>query len=893
SLTVPSFDSEVPLMDLIKSKIDVRRLSAHDVAVVIDPAAFPASSGEPKPSQPFAGLLKSIVLPASLRADGVDLAGTIRVLGAQPLDAAFTLKGGGIAAGAEGSFTLTLNASAKQGKLISELLLRPILGADGQLSALTVVLNATAESISLAAPAKLKTEFAITRAGEGETYLLRIASGAAPLIELASSWAPGATQTPGTWKIDLTDADLAPFLLGQVVPTFRVTGAGELTAAAADRFRIGGQLAVSASALERLAGAPALGPVKADLRFGFEMNAGQPRVESLALTLSSSTPVLSVEVRQPFGFDLVTQKLLPSRPGADLCDIVVLGLPVAWLKSFLPVGLTLGGPVTGAWVVRAEDDSFAAAASAPLVLPGLRMDASTGPQFIFDAIRIEGSRARFGPAGLIAGFDRLRVQRNGEDVLSGSVDLTRKPAAPLTARGELRAALSALTSQPVFGGASRLSGGTALLTFDTTVSDSLTAKALLSLVGLRAGSAGELPELTLNAEVSKQADGVLIAKFPLSIRNKTASRSSDIELAATLTPKDGQTRIAARLSSLNLHVQDLQAFAALAPVAPPAPAAGAPAAAAPAPAAPAVPAANPLWAGYGGELVLSFARVVYAPGVDITNIEGTIGLTPESLSAQGIKMAVGGGFLKLGGALNFLRPSGAYGLVADVSAHDIASGPLLRALSPTQTVPLEGVFALDAKLAGQGSDPAAAAKAAAGEVKLTGKNGIIRALNLETNRYAKAGSTVAGLAGLAGALSGNNQLAQKGAQISALNNVARQFGQLPFDAIVVSAKRGPTGELEIGELSMRSPQLTLSGSGTIANLSGRGFADQPLRLSVNLGARGDMASAFQTLGLLAPAVADAPADSFQQLIEPLVFDGSLRQVGTKQATRLLARALNL
>jgi hypothetical protein len=83
SLTVPSFDSEVPLLDLIKSKIDVRRLSAHDVAVVIDPAAFPASSGEPKPSQPFAGLLRGIVLPASLRAEHTDGAGKVHALGAK------------------------------------------------------------------------------------------------------------------------------------------------------------------------------------------------------------------------------------------------------------------------------------------------------------------------------------------------------------------------------------------------------------------------------------------------------------------------------------------------------------------------------------------------------------------------------------------------------------------------------------------------------------------------------------------------------------------------------------------------------------------------------------------------------------------------------------------
>jgi hypothetical protein len=900
-VTAPSFEADAPLLDLVSQKIDLTRLVAHDVAIVIDPAAAaadalanPRPAAAPAPATPFAGLLKSLALPASLRAGGVDLAGTIRVLGAQPVDAAFTLKGGGIAAGSEGALTLTLNASARQGKLISELLLRPTLGTDGQLTALSAVLNATAESTALATPAKLQTDIAITRVGESETYRVRIATNAAPLLELTSSWAPGATQTPGRWLLAVSDTDLAPFLLGTALPAFSAKGEGELTASAADRFRVGGQLAVSADSLERIAGAPAIGPVKADLRFALEMTSGQPRIEVLALTVAgAAAPVLSVEVRQPFGFDSATKRVLPSRPGADLCDVVLLGLPTDWLKSYLPAGLTLGGPITGAWIVRAEEEGFSAAASAPLLVPGVRMDGPAGPQWVFDAVRIEGTRVGFGPAGLTARIERLRVQRNSEDVVSASVEVTRKPSAPLVAKGELRAALPALTAQPALAGASRLSGGTASLSFDTSVGDTLTAKALFSLVGLRAGSAGELPDVSINAEVSRQVDGTLTAKLPITVRNNAASRASDLELAATLTPKDGQTRIAARLSSQNLHVPDLQIFAALAPATPPpsaAPAASSAAGAAtPAPA----PATNPLWAGYGGELALSLARVVYAPGIVLTKIEGKVALTPDTLSLQGLQAALGDGRLSLGGALNFIRPAGGYDIVAEVAARDIASGPLLRALSPTQAVPLEGIFALDAKVAGQGSDPGAAAKAAAGEVKLTGKNGIIRALNLETNRYAKAGSAIAGLAGLAGALSGNSELAQRGAQLTALNSVARQLGQLPFEDIVLTAKRGTSGELEISDLSLRSPQLTLAGSGAIANVAGRGFADQPLLLSMKLGARGDMASALQTLGLLAPAAAGTPADAFLPLAEPLVFDGSLRQVGTKQATRLLARALSL
>lgn len=904
-VTAPSFEADLPLMDLAGQKIDLTRLVAHDVVIDLDPAASaahaaanpPPPAASPAPSTPFAGLLKSLALPASLRAGGVDLAGIIRVAGANPVNAAFTLKGGGLAPGAEGAFTLTLSATASQGKVISELLLRPTLGADGQLSALSAVLDATAESAALAAPAKLRTELSITRAGEGETYQLRVASAnaVAPLVELSSSWAPGTSVQPGRWKLALTDADLAPFVLGRALPSFSLKGDGEVTATAPDRFRLGGQIKLAADSLERVAGAPALGPVNADLRFGVEMSEGQPRVEALSLTVSSTAPVLSVEVRQPFSYNSATRKLVPSRPGAELCDVVLLGLPVAWIKPYLPAGLSLDGPLTGAWVVRAEDEGFAASASAPLLLGAVRMDGPAGPQWVFDAIRVEGSHARLGPAGLVAGIDRVRAQRNGADVLSLAVGIAQKPSAALTAKGDLRASLTALTAQPALAGASRLSGGTASLSFEASLGATLQAKALLGLTGLRAGSAGELPEVTLNAEVTRDAAGALSLKLPITVRNAAASRSSDLELTASLTPKDGQTRIAAKLASQSLHVPDLQIFAALAPATPPPAAAAAPGsspAATPAPAA-AKPAAGPLWAGYSGELELALARVVYAPGLIVTNIEGKVALTPDTLSLQGLKAALGAGRINLGGALNFVRPAGTYGLQAEAAASEIAVGPLLRALSPTQTVPLEGIFSLDAKLTGQGSDPAAAAKTAAGDVKLTGKSGVIRALNLETNRYAKAGSALAGLAGLAGALSGNNELAQRGAQLTALNSVARQLGQLPFDDIVLSAKRGASGELEISDLSLRAPQLTLSGSGAIGALPGRGLVDQPLILSMKLGSRGDLAEALNVLGLLAKPAADAQADAFVPLMEPLVFDGSLRQVGTKQATRLLARALSL
>lgn len=896
-LTAPSFEADLTLSDLLGKKVDLTRLAMRDVVIVIDPvAAAAAPASAPKPATPFAGLLDALALPVSLYAEGVDLAGTIQVLGADPVDAEFTLKGGGVAPGAEGAFTLSLKAGAKQGKLVSELLLNPSFAADGRLDAVKLLLNATAETTALAVPARLQTELVVTRAGAGETYRLLITAGTpstvgaatAPLVELNSSWSPGATQTPGTWRIAVADTDLSPFLLGVALPVFTVKGEGEATASAADRLRLGGQLHVAASSLERLEGVPALGPVSAELSFALETAAGATSVQAFALTLSSAAPVLGVEVRQPFGIDSTTGRIVPSRPGADLLDLTLLGVPVAWVQAFAPAGVTVGGPITGAWTVRAENEGFAATASAPLIVPGLRVADASGPQWSFDAVRIEGSRLRQSPTGWSAALGSVRVQSKGDDLVSVSVEVSQNTGAPLTAKGELRARLAPLTAQPALvASVGRVSAGQAVLSFEATVGDDIAAKTKLLLNGLRAGSAGELPELSANAEFTRKADGVITVKLPLTVRNQTASRSSDAELTATLTPgvADAPARLIARLSSQVLHVPDLQAFTALAPATPP------PSTPAPAPVVPAEPATEPLWAGYTGELALALARVVYAPGVELTKIEGTVALTPDTLDLKRLEALLGAGTLNLSGVLNFLRPAGGYGLAASVSGRELVVGPLLSALNPAQPVPLEGTFTLEAKLQGQGSDPASAAGAAAGDIKLNGRDGVLRALNLNTNRFVSTGSTMAGFAGLAGALSGNQQLAKRGAQITALNNVARQFSNLPFQQINLVARRGTDGEIEVGDLNLTAPALTLAGSGALAALPGRGLLDQPLLLRLNLGARGQFARELETLDLLNPLAADAAPDSLRPLTEPLVFDKTLRSVGTDQVIRLLSRAL--
>jgi hypothetical protein len=172
---------------------------------------------------------------------------------------------------------------------------------------------------------------------------------------------------------------------------------------------------------------------------------------------------------------------------------------------------------------------------------------------------------------------------------------------------------------------------------------------------------------------------------------------------------------------------------------------------------------------------------------------------------------------------------------------------------------------------------------------------VLHAIDLDTNRYAQAGNVVSGLAGLAGALSGNTQISERANQITALNNIARRLGNLAYDDLVLNVRRNADGSIEIGELRLQSPNVILAGSGSIRALPGRRFWEQPLVLALDLGTRGDFARDLATLRVLKPLAADAPvdADAFRTLTQPLIFDDTLQKVGTTQVMRFLTQALGL
>lgn len=880
----PSFAADVPMIGLVRGRIDVRSVVARDIVIDYDPveaAKAPPREKDPAPSKPFSGVLGAA---DGLRIQILDIAGVVRVAGPQPVTARFALTGGDVKAGNTGKITLRIDADAgAAGTVVTTFDLSPTLDAAGQLSALALTLQAAAEGGALTTPTSLNATLSATREGRAELYRLNFATATKTLAEIDTRWAPGAERFPGTWKLAVADTDLKPFLPRFfMLPTVRVDGEGELTLSGTDSLRASGQLTVFADALELL-GLPELGAITLATRFDVEGTADEQRVNTLNLTLASgASPVLAVESRQSFAYNSVTGKLSPAQPAADLASIRLLGVPAAWWKPYAP-DLAISGPITAAFAARPAGDGFVIESSEALRVGGLRYaDLASLETLSLDGIRVEQT-----PAGMNASVRALRVADAGFDLITGNFSAAQKTGEPIAAKAALEFNLAKLADQPALRGQTRIAAGEAALTLDANLADTVRAALGLQITGLRAaGVAGVLPAVDLKADLARDAAGVVTLKLPLALANSAAApaRNSDLELNATLTPGTPDQNLIAKLTSRVLHVPDLQAFAALAADSTPV---ASPTTPTPAP-------SGPLWAGYTGRIDFDLARVVYAPGLEFPNTKGSIELTPEALTLDKIQtMLSTGGVINLSGALRWLSPTKSYALAADLGGGDVAMGPLLKALNPSAAPALEGTYAVTGKIAGQGSDPAAAISTAAVDLQLTGKQGVLRAIDLDTNRYAQAGNVVSGIAGFAGAFSPNSQLGEHANQITALNNIARRLGNLAYDDLVLNARRNADGSVEIGELRLQSPNVLLAGSGSIRALPGRRFWEQPLALALDLGTRGDFARDLATLRVLKPVAADAPvdADAFRTLTQPLAFDGTLQRLGTTQVTSYLAHAL--
>ena len=612
------------------------------------------------------------------------------------------------------------------------------------------------------------------------------------------------------------------------------------------------------------------------------------RVDRLTSTVSGERPVLLVEALQAVELNSKTRGVTAANPANDLFHVSVQGVPLAWAQPLLPGFTITGDDLHGEFSAAARDGGFNLRSVAPLTLTNFGVS-QAGKPLVSALDLLIGLGADYTPKGWQAEVTEFSARSGTATLikLAARVGQTTGEKQPLKATGTFEASLPALLAQPAAPAGIVLSQGVARGEFTASVAEKQEIALTLQLAEL-AGAGQALPEVAVYVRADRDATGRIDAQVPLVVTY--AGRKSDLTIGALVQTPETGLQIDAQLKSEVLYIEDLKCFAGLMPAAAPAQSA--------APAQPETTVVKsvakpvgPPWAGIAGEIKLALKKVVYSSAFQLTDVGGTVKITPAMLSLENLRIVLGAdGNLKAAGSLNYdAKVAAPYELKADINIIGFDPASLLRSLDPSKPVSVEGKFDLATHLAGRADDPAGFKDTALGDVTLTSRGGTLRALGVKAGNTASNVSKVSAVVGLFGALTGNSMATKYAERGQAAADAVQQLGTIKFDQLNVVVARDAKRDMMIKEITLISPAVRLAGSGTIAYVPGVALMQRPLAINLQLGAQDRLADAFRTLRLLGAGGADELG--YLPLVEPIKLDGTLQSIGTSQLQGLIDRAM--
>ena len=876
--------------------VGVPSFSILSRAMAADPAtALPAAV------QVFQGVFAQLQLPVDLSLDGLDLEGEILLPatsdGGPTSRARLTFVGGGLASGREAQFTLDLAVAFTGEKLpVSQVALHAIITAamdtPRTLARVAIEPTATATGAQFPAGVKISATLKAARTSAGESYTVTLATPAQKLIGVQAELNTGNRLVAGTWTLDLRSSDLAPFMLGRALPTFTASGAGKFSADTAfAQIQASGQLAGTADQLAAIQPElSAVGAITLSAAFDLAQRGGATRIERLQVEIQGARPVASVRSLQPFEINVRTGELNVADPTRELLALTLQGVPLAWAQPFLPDLQIAGGDLRGEFVATANNGGLALRPRAPLAVDGLNLTQKSRPL-------VRGLDASinlgidYAPAGWQADLSSLTLCSAGVELfqLVAKAGQLAGRDQPLKTTGRWSANLAAWLAQPMAAGSVGLSKGTASGDFVAAVAGKTEVELNLAVVGLMADpklTAEGLPDITARVRADITADGKVTLNAP--VRFKRAERNSDLALTGTLSATANSFLVEARVSSAELHLEDLQVLAA--------PFAGETNPAASTASAPKVSPLRdekPAWAGVSGSLVLALKKVVLADKFELADVGGTVRVEAGALKFEGIRAGLGAeSDVKLNGGITFRdRAAEPYALAAHLDVTNFDPAPVLRALNPTQLPTLEGKFTIGSELAGQGRTLPELGTRAHGDFTLSSKGGLFRALSADVaakmESTSKTASAVAFLGNVASAVSGRKEYGEAANKVEAVASLSKMISVIHYDQLSVVLSRDPALNMLLKDFTLIAPELRLKGTGRIEHQAHLDLAEQTLAMQFQLSARGATAQLLKALGALETGQKDDLG--YMQSTLPLRITGTLSKPDTGELQSALVK----
>ncbi len=921
-LVLPSLEADVALVTAaLHQKIVVSRLLALGWTLDLSRAAAgSADATKPAPAGPgaasaatpggdaasrnrdaatvavqaFAGVFGGLQLPVDLALDGLRLEGdVIMPEGQGRLKVA--MAGGGLKAGQEGKFELNCQAVLENPEVTA-------VKAIGQLNAvmdsprtfgrLAAKIDAFASGGQFPKGAKLMAEISAARLPDGEKYSAAVVSQDRPALSVDADFPRSGGRLSGGWKLDLRDADLAPFALGRPLPAFAMAGEGRFdTDATFASIHATGRLDLKADRLQIFrAELAALGELKMAAEFDLARHAGILAVRKLEATVSAAQPIATVRALQGFDFNPHTGDLQATDPNRDLAGIVIHGVPVAWAKPFLTSVDLAGGSLRGELVASARGGGMTLRSTSPIVLDLASVGQASGP--LLQQVTLSFNAAGdYTPRGWQAEISGLSAKSDAATLvtLDAKVGRLLGKDEPLKATGKISASLPAILAQPAARNRLRLASGDGAVDFVASLDGRKKFQARLALtnlsVGADSGTPGvtALPALSADLRANMGENGETAFEVPLVIER--GGRKSDLLLAGSVKPARNNVRlIDAHATSTQLVIDDAKVFAALLPVET-------------APTGVAKPdrTGAPPWAGFQGAIALQLKKVIYSETFQVGDVGGRLRVGEEGIKLEGFRAGLGEqGRVDLDGKLTYDRSNPQpYALSADLTVQEFDPGPLFKTFGGGQPATVEGKFDIASKLAARAGALDELAVGAAGEFQLTSKGGVFRGLPVNVSNLTEQSGRIAGWIASAGsalgAMTGRKDYADIANKAQAVGEVAKGLSAIPYDQMSMVVTRDKELNAVLKDFTLISPEIRLTGTGQTVHKPGSSLLEDALTMEFKLRARGRQGELLKYLGALEPQVDDLGYAAFAL---PLKIGGTLGRPDTSELSgKLTALAL--
>ncbi len=292
------------------------------------------------------------------------------------------LTGGRIAPGQEAKFDLDAviqnpDSTAPVDKVEMKGALTAAVNSRSVLQRVGAHLEAVASGPRVPAPTRLQADVTLARTATGETYALTLNSleGGAEnrVLSLLIDYVADSAKLTGSWQVQASKRQVAPFVLGATLPEFTAVGEGRFEVNSATRdVRLAGRLAGEVDQLEvvdrRLR---ELGKLSTATSFDLDYGRGHVQVSELVAHITGRKPVLSLHAIQPFSIELASHKLAAANPEKELLEVTVEGLPLAWIRPFTPAFDVEGDEVRGGFVASLHGGRVWLRTTSPLTVRGL------------------------------------------------------------------------------------------------------------------------------------------------------------------------------------------------------------------------------------------------------------------------------------------------------------------------------------------------------------------------------------------------------------------------------------------------------------------------------------------------------------------------------------------